>query len=132
MQWTGGKIMGCSTADADKLYLPVDIRPGAPHVEAQEKDKGSLLNTVKALLRLRGAEPDLQAKPNLEILYAEKGRLPFIYRRGAFVIVINPGEKPAEAPVPVTSAAPVYAIGRNTLEGGQCRMEGQSFGIWKT
>jgi maltose alpha-D-glucosyltransferase/alpha-amylase len=131
MQWTAGKNMGFSTADADKLYLPVDDRPGAPHVEAQEKDQGSLLNTVKALLRLRGAEPDLQAKPNLEILYAEKGRLPFVYRRGAFVLAVNPGEKPAAAPVPVKAAGPVYSIGRCVLENGQCRMEGQSFGIWK-
>jgi maltose alpha-D-glucosyltransferase/alpha-amylase len=131
MQWSAGKNMGFSGAAADRLYLPVDTGPGAPSVEAQEKDPGSLLNTVKALLRLRRAEPDLRALPNLEILFAEKRRLPFVYRRGAFVIAVNPGNSPAEAPVQA-QGRPVYAIGACSQEGGRCRMENQSFGIWKT
>jgi maltose alpha-D-glucosyltransferase/alpha-amylase len=131
MQWTPGKNMGFSAADADRLYLPVDAGPGAPSVEAQEADPRSLLAGVKALLRLRRSEPDLQARPNLEILYAEQGRLPFVYRRGAFVIALNPGETPAEAAVQV-QGHPVYAIGGCSLEDGRCRMEGQSFGVWRT
>ena len=100
MQWKAGPNLGFSSAPAEKLYLPVDSAPDAPTVEAQEKDPRSLLNTVKALLRLRRAEPDLQSKPNLEVLYAEKGKLPFVYRRGSLVIAVNPGGKEAEAPVP--------------------------------
>jgi maltose alpha-D-glucosyltransferase/alpha-amylase len=143
MQWSNsaasGKNLGFSTAPAGKLYLPVDPSPDAPTVEAQEKDPASLLNTVKALIALRHAEPDLHAQPNLEILYAEKGKLPFIYRRGSLVIALNPGEKAAQAPVPVSAAipgaaagTPVYALGQCALDKGVCRMEGQSFGIWRS
>lgn len=130
MQWSLGKNMGFSAADAERLYLPVDAGPGAPSVAAQEKDPESLLNTVKALFRLRRAEADLQSLPNLEILFAEKERLPFVYRRGAFIIAVNPGGVPAEAPVDA-QGSPVYAIGGSSLEGGRCRLEAQSFGIWK-
>jgi maltose alpha-D-glucosyltransferase/alpha-amylase len=131
MQWSTGKNMGFSAAGADQLYLPLDTGPGAPSVEAQEKDSGSLLNTVKALFRLRRAEADLGALPNLEILFAEKERLPFVYRRGAFIAAVNPGGVPAEAPV-AARGSPVYVIGGASLEGGRCRLDAQSFGIWKT
>jgi maltose alpha-D-glucosyltransferase/alpha-amylase len=136
MQWNGGANKGFSSATADKLYLPVDPDSNAPSVEAQEKDPKSLLNTVKALLRLRRAEPDLQGRPNLEILHSRG--LPFIYRRGAFIIAVNPGESPASARIPADrnagnaiSASSVYSIGGARLENGFCGMEGQSFGIWR-
>jgi maltose alpha-D-glucosyltransferase/alpha-amylase len=133
MQWTGGANRGFSSAGADKLYLPVDPDSNAPSVEAQEKDPKSLLNTVKALLRLRRAEPDLQGRPNLEILHAQ--RLPFVYRRGAFIIAVNPGAGPASARIKTEgnagSASGVYSIGGARFENGSFEMEGQSFGIWR-
>jgi maltose alpha-D-glucosyltransferase/alpha-amylase len=139
MQWTGGPNKGFSSAGADKLYLPVDPDSNAPSVEAQEKDPQSLLNTVKALLRLRRSEPDLQGRPNLEILHSQG--LPFIYRRGAFTIAVNPAGSPASARIPVNknagsagnagTAFSVYSIGGARLENGSCEMEGQSFGIWR-
>ena len=132
MQWKAGPNLGFSTAPADKLYLPVDSAADAPNVEAQEKDESSLLNTVKALLRLRHAEPDLQSKANLEIIYAEKDALPFIYKRGSLVLAVNPGGSAASAPAPsVNEAKNIYAIGGCSLEGGLCRMQAQSFGIWR-
>ena len=130
MQWTGGPHKGFSSAGADKLYLPVDPDSNAPNAEVQEKDPGSLLNTVKALLRLRRAEPDLQGRPNLEILHSQA--LPFIYRRGAFVMAVNPGEAPARARIEARSEEnAVYRIGSAKLENGLCEMGGQSFGIWR-
>jgi maltose alpha-D-glucosyltransferase/alpha-amylase len=131
MQWTQGKNKGFSQAAAEKLYLPTDPRPDAPNVAAQEQEPGSLLNTLKAILALRRAEPDLQAKPNLEILYAQKNTLPFIYRRGAFVLAVNPGGNSVTAPVQA-SGNRVYAIGHCALEKGLCSMDGQSFGVWRT
>jgi maltose alpha-D-glucosyltransferase/alpha-amylase len=145
MQWNGSVNKGFSAAAADRLYLPVDPAPGAPDVEAQEHRPGSLLNTVKDLLRLRHSEPDLQAKPNLEILYAKKnqgsgGASPFIYRRGAFTLAVNPGTGPAEAPVQA-GGTKIYSIGDYSpgenspgeclLENNFCRMAGMSFGIWR-
>jgi maltose alpha-D-glucosyltransferase/alpha-amylase len=140
MQWTGGGNRGFSTAKAEELYLPVDTSADAPTVEAQERDPASLLNTVKALLALRHAEGDLNAKPNLEILAGTGGTLPLIYRRGSLVIGVNPGEKPAEASLGAGTggadwtgpAEPIYALGRGSFKRGLCRMEGQSFGIWRT
>lgn len=132
MQWTSGKNKGFSHAPADRLYLPVDISPGAPSVEDQENNPASLLNTLKALLRLRHAEPDLQAKPNLEILYAEKGRLPFIYRRGSLILGINPGTTPVSAPARDTGTGKeIYLLGGGRLENGLCHLESQSFGVWR-
>ncbi|MDR0761202.1 MAG: hypothetical protein LBF74_14020 [Treponema sp.] len=135
MQWKNGRNKGFSSAPADKLYLPVDASPDAPTVEAQEKDPASLLNTVKALLALRRAEKDLGSTANLKILYAEPGKPPFIYRRGSFVIGVNPGKEPAEAPVDGLTGEPVYVLAAEPepcmLERGLCRMTGQSFGIWK-
>ena len=62
-------------------------------MEAQEGDPDSLLNTVRALLKLRHDEPDLQADGELKVLCAEKGR-PFVYRRGNLTLALNPsGEK---------------------------------------
>lgn len=127
MQWNKSKNLGFSTAEPDKLYLPVDPRADAPTVEEQQRDPNSLLSTMKALLKLRHAEPDLQSKPNLKILHAEK-RL-FVYRRGDLVLAVNSGPIAAEAGVSLTGE-PIYAIGSCSLREGCCRMEAQSFGIW--
>ncbi|MDR2499714.1 MAG: hypothetical protein LBD37_01370 [Treponema sp.] len=130
MQWTGGVNLGFSAAPPEALYLPVDQAPDAPTVEAQERDSSSLLNTLKAILRLRRSEPELQAKPNLELRYAEKGKLPFVYQRGSLVIAVNPGVQAASAPLR-GEGNPVYAIGQGSLTRGQCRMGPQSFAVWR-
>ena len=59
MQWNDGKNLGFSTADASKLYLPVDPSADAPNVAAQEKDPNSLLNKTRRLIALRHSEPAL-------------------------------------------------------------------------
>jgi maltose alpha-D-glucosyltransferase/alpha-amylase len=139
MQWDGSENKGFSSAPKGKLYLPVDSQPGAPDVEAQKKDPASLYNTVRKLLSLRHAETDLQAEPNLEIIYGEKEKLPFVYRRGAFILALNPGGSPASVSLHnlAESAGPgkseaVFCIGGAAFENGICRLEAQSFGIWKT
>jgi maltose alpha-D-glucosyltransferase/alpha-amylase len=133
MQWNGGKNLGFSQAPADKLYLPVDPSPDAPTVEAQEKDPDSLLNTVKALLRLRHAEGDLRSKPNLEILYAQRGSRPVVYRRGSFVMGLNPSSERASIPgLPAAvSGTGVFAIGNGGLNQGTCTLDPQSFVVWR-
>jgi maltose alpha-D-glucosyltransferase/alpha-amylase len=133
MQWKAGKNLGFSGSDTP--YLPVDDASDAPTVEAQEKDPASLLNTVKALLRLRHKEADLGARPNLEIIHAEKGGLPFVYRRGSLLLALNPSGHKAAVPVkfgPVkTAVESLYAIGKAGLENGVCSLEAQSFGVWR-
>jgi maltose alpha-D-glucosyltransferase/alpha-amylase len=132
MQWNKGRNMGFSTAEPDRLYLPVDTNPGSPNAEDHARDPGSLLNRIRAVLALRHAEPDLQAQPNFTVIHAEKGKLPFVYRRGGFIIAVNPGGEPVTAPVPgAQKAGAVFSIGRCSLEKEFCRMEGQSLGIWR-
>jgi maltose alpha-D-glucosyltransferase/alpha-amylase len=137
MQWNKGKNLGFSTAEAEKLYLPVDPAADAPTVEDAEKDPGSLLNTIRTLLSLRHAEPDLRSTPNLEIVFAEKSRLPFVYKRGSLLLAVNPGTEPATAgillagkPSPV-DAKPLYAIGDCIFDKDSLCMKGMSFGIWR-
>ncbi|MDR2481876.1 MAG: hypothetical protein LBD07_06295 [Spirochaetaceae bacterium] len=130
MQWNNGTNLGFSAAPSEKLYLPVDSALDAPTVEAQEKDPASLLNRVRMLLRLRHAEPDLQSKANLEIVYAEKERLPFVYKRGSFVCAVNPGDSVVSVPLKGIYE-PVYSVGQCALENGACSMETQSFGVWR-
>jgi maltose alpha-D-glucosyltransferase/alpha-amylase len=131
MQWNRGPNLGFSTAASDRLYLPVDSAPDAPVVEDAEADTASILHTVRALLKLRADNADLQAKPNLEIIHAEKDALPFVYKRGSFVIAINPGEKEAAVPHSFNAGEPLFTIGACSMEGGVFRTGNQSFGIWR-
>jgi maltose alpha-D-glucosyltransferase/alpha-amylase len=134
MQWDRGKNLGFSPAEAGSLYLPVDASSDAPTVQAAKDDPASLLNVVKKLLRLRNGEKDLQAQPNLKIIYAEKGKLPFIYRRGNFLIALNPGGEKAEkdlSRLAINKPEEVFTIGLCAIKDKICAMEGQSFGIWR-
>ncbi|MBQ6594696.1 MAG: glycosylase, partial [Clostridia bacterium] len=130
MQWTEGKNLGFSEGCADALYLPVDPAEDAPTVEAQEKDPNSLLNIVRALLRLRHAREDLQADAEYETLCAEKDR-PFVYRRGSLVLAVNPSGETLEAEVAATVRRPIFAMGEASLTDGRITMGPQSFAVFE-
>ncbi len=130
MQWTEGKNLGFSEGCADTLYLPVDPAEDAPTVEAQEADPASLLNTVRAVLALRHAEKDLQADGEYETLCAELGK-PFVYRRGALVLAVNPSGETLEAPVSAEGRTAVFTIGEARAESGTLSMGPQSFVVLK-
>ncbi|GAP08652.1 MAG TPA: DUF3459 domain-containing protein [Anaerolinea thermolimosa] len=100
MQWDDSLNAGFSSAPASKLYLPVDETPGRPTVAAQEKDPHSLLNRVRRLVALRHSHPALQASADLQIIYAEGGKLPFVYLRTRgdqkILVALNPSAQPVE------------------------------------
>jgi maltose alpha-D-glucosyltransferase/alpha-amylase len=138
MQWNSGANAGFSGAAAEKLYLPVDTEPGAPDVESQEKDPRSLLNTVKDLLRLRNSNEELGSKPNLEILHTgnssagNQGDRSFFYKRGDFIIGLNPAADAVQVPVGVQKTPElVHSLGGCGIENGVFKLEPQSFGVWK-
>ena len=137
MQWKPNKYAnaGFSQAQPEQLYLPIDITPDAPNVETQEQDKSSLLNTVKSLLRLRNSEADLRSQSNLEILHnpePNSGDRSFIYRRGSCIIAVNPGANDANVPIIISGEFKLlYSIGSCVLENDNCKLESQSFGVWK-
>jgi len=54
MQWDGTKNAGFSSAE--KTWLPVHENYGKINVETQHKDADSLLNTIRALMKIRRAE----------------------------------------------------------------------------
>lgn len=120
------KNAGFSDADKDSLYLPVDEASDAPTVENQESNPDSLLHTVKALLALRHDQADLQADAEFEPLYAKKGAMPFVYRRGALTIAVNPSGETVTVPSDGQKSA-IYSIGSGRWENGQIVLEPQSF-----
>ncbi len=96
---------GFSTAEAPSLYLPLDPVPDRPTAAEQMADPASLLNQVRALIALRQAHPALQAGAAFKPLYAEAGRLPFVYERRSsdgerIVVALNPSAAEAAADLP--------------------------------
>lgn len=100
MQWSSGRNAGFSTAQSERLYLPVDSDPGRPNVEAQEKDENSLLHCVRSLIRLRRTSSALSALGDFEAVQGDSDGFPFAYWRISgkerFLIVINPSADPCE------------------------------------
>ncbi|MCD7736162.1 MAG: DUF3459 domain-containing protein [Lachnospiraceae bacterium] len=127
MQWNDKKNAGFSKCPADALYLPVDGSADAPSVAAQEKAPDSLLNTVRALLALRHEEEDLQADGEFEAVYAESGKLPFVYRRGGLLIALNPSGETVSAPVAAAGRTVRFSIGGGTVGETAITLEPQSF-----
>ena len=134
MQWNSGKNLGFSEADAADLYLPVDDAPDAPNVEDAMKDPDSLYHTVKDLIALRHAHKDLQANTYCEVIYAEKEKFPFIYKRGSFIMVLNPSRETMTNIIPA-GFEKVYGIGDIEAlpvdESDVLKVGPQSFAVFK-
>jgi len=133
MQWAPGKNLGFSDADQSSLYLPVDSGAGAPTVQAQENDPGSLLNTIRELISLRRRFEDLNADGDFEVIHAQSGDPLFVYRRGSLFIFCNPGLTEADMEWHRSTALEntMFEIGRLSYAGGQIRLSPQSFAIAK-
>jgi maltose alpha-D-glucosyltransferase/alpha-amylase len=108
MQWNNGKNLGFSSADATKLYLPVDPSPNAPNVEAQEKNPNSLLNKTRQLIALRHSEPALAnyaefvpIYPSADVQNPSPSIYPFVYARAAgkdvVLVMLNPKAEASDA-----------------------------------
>ncbi len=142
MQWTPGHNRGFSTADPSRLWLPVDTADDAPNVEAEEKDPASLLNRVRALVRLKHEEPALAAYADFLPLYAKEKTYPFVYARAngrdAVLAVFNPAARSTTAefdcPLPFKRAR-LLAGSAATLDhkGSKVALTvpGQSYGLYK-
>ena len=126
MQWGGGKNLGFSDADADALYLPVDPAADAPTVAAQDEDADSLLNAVRALLKLRHDHADLQADGPFEVVSDAAGQ-PFVYRRGSLLLAVNPAGEARAIEAPAKGMRPIFTLGSAALEGDTLRLGPQSF-----
>lgn len=130
MQWNSDKNLGFSTADSDRLYLPVDESADAPTVENQTGKKDSIFETVKTVIGLRRENEDLGNDGTFEVIYAEKGKYPFIYKRGAFVIAVNPKGEQTETAFDY-SGEKVFEIGDTAITDGRIKLGEQSMVILK-
>ena len=130
MQWDSSKNLGFSTGCADSLYLPVDSAADAPTVESQQDDPASLLNTVRALLKLRHNEADLQADAEYKTVCAEKGK-PFVYRRGKLLLAVNPSGGKLVADVNADGRQVLFVLGMADIHAGRLAMGPQSFVVLK-
>lgn len=149
MQWDDTKNHGFSSADAEMLYLPVDITPNAPTVAAQEQDSESLLHMVKEILKIRGEKEDLKDNGNLEPLYGKEGERAFAYCRGGLLMMCNPSgqeavleEKLLSGPnrsktellsgrTELLGAEKLFEIGSTEYADGRFTLGAQSFVIWQ-
>lgn len=93
MQWNCNKNFGFSTAKPSELYLQQDANLNAPTVENNENNKDSLLNLIRHLTDLRHNNPDLQSINNFELVFAHENSKLISYKRGKFLIVLNPSNE---------------------------------------
>ena len=104
MQWSDADNAGFSNAPADELYLPVNESKDRPTVENQVKDPGSLLNRVRELINTRLSLKALDADAHFEVVYAESGKLPFVYTRAKhgqkLLVAINPANVQVSVTLP--------------------------------
>ncbi len=104
MQWSDAINSGFSTADPARLYLPVPQVLKGINVQSQQGSPDSLLNAVRDLITLRKKYPALDADASFEPLFAEEGKLPFIYSRFThdqrLLIAINPANQWSHCEIP--------------------------------
>lgn len=131
MQWDNTQNAGFSTADAEKLYLPIDSDENRPTAEKAINDKNSLLNTIKTLIDLRKSNKALQSYGGIEFV---KEGYPLIYRRRLdgqeITVIINA----KDLPLTVTANGKILlTVGGNaTLEKGKCFVDGTTAVILDT
>ncbi len=104
MQWSDEINAGFSQAEPEKLYLPVDEADNAPTVTKQEDEPHSLLNRVRALIKTRLGLTALDADGHFEVVYAESGKLPFVYTRAKHgqkvLVAVNPASYAVSVTLP--------------------------------
>lgn len=141
MQWSDAPNAGFSSAQPEQLYLPIEPSPDRPNVLYQEQDPNSLLNRVKNLVAMRKAHAALQASAYFEVLYAQPGKYPLIYKRTdrkeTFLVAINPSSQPVEVDINMDlPAAPICVYGTSEIfsrhrDLWKLHMPGVSGGIYR-
>ena len=128
MQWDHSRNMGFSSAPEEKLYLPTDPAPDAPCV-ADAEGKEGLYETVRAILAIRHANPDLMANAPFSVLYARPGDPLFVFRRGNRILAVNPSgmQRSADIPGLAETVSPAFTIGEASYKGCRLILSPQSF-----
>ena len=137
MQWETGKNLGFSDADPTALYLPVDPSPDAPTVQQAMEDENSVYHMVRGILKLRHEHAALQADGDFRVLYAQRGRLPFVYERTDgkehIVVALNPSLQKTRVWLDTFFTERLFAVGEsawNSDDGTMLTMQPQSAAVF--
>ena len=142
MLWDGSANAGFSSAPAEKLYLPQDPDPGRMTVEKAEADPNSLLNYVRALLKLRQEIRPLGADAEWKLIAGLDQPYPMVYERRLggerCWVVLNPSAKAVSVSLPTQDKAPQLIGGsykkckyRQTRKGDVIDISGVSAAIFR-
>jgi maltose alpha-D-glucosyltransferase/alpha-amylase len=117
MQWDKSKNAGFSTADPEKLYLPVDNAPNFSNVAEQLTDPNSVLNYVTDLIALRKATPALGVDGDWKYVGDLDNPYPMIYARTLgdekYVVVFNPADRTVTGTIPTMGKKAEWVFGNN-------------------
>ena len=82
----------------------VDMAMSLVNRDPDKNDPDLLLNCVRALIKTRLSFKALQADTNFEVIYAESGRLPFVYtsaKQGKkLMVALNPSNRDVSVTLP--------------------------------
>jgi maltose alpha-D-glucosyltransferase/alpha-amylase len=67
-----------------------------------------------------------------EVVYAEKGKYPFAYRRGDYVAFVNPSDKDETIDFSEDVLETLYTIGNVTFKDGKVTVGKSSFTLIRT
>lgn len=121
MQWNSGENAGFSTADPDKLYIPLDQASDRPTAEHEINDENSLRSEVKRLISLRQSHAALQSKGKINFITL-KG-YPLVYERSyekeKLLIAINPTSKAVSFKYTEDLENLLYVYGKGISQNGE-------------
>ena len=127
MQWNSEKNLGFSDADSDMLYLPVDKSEDAPTVLSQQGVSGSIYENLKAVIALRKQYRELSNDSDFEVVYAKENEYPFVYRRGEFIIFVNPSDDKKTLEFDTKGKSEIYSIGKYEITPSSVTIGDRSF-----
>ena len=115
MLWDGTANGGFSTAPIDKIYIPQDPDPNRMTVEKEENDPASLLNYVRAMLKLRKEVKSLGADASWRLVSSLDQPYPMVYERAQgderCYVVLNPSGKQVSVTLPAEPSKPQIIAG---------------------
>ena len=95
-------------------------------------EQNSLLNTVRRAIAFRAAHEELQAGEEMRVLFAEKGKYPFVFARGKFVAAVNPSGSAAQAPVSEGRYKSVFFVNAEArIDGEKCTVPPVSLTVFE-
>lgn len=131
MQWDDSKNAGFSTADADKLYIPIDPNTSRPTAKAQMEEVDSLRAEVKKLIAVRQAHKPLQNLGDIEFISDGSKGKPLAYIRSIgnekILVVINPSNDAQEISLKHKVSDMVYSFGKEAeIKNSSIKVNGVS------